>query len=160
MARRRELKSIGHDFVHFLASRSFDIDGYWGVSCLYREAYDQGHSDLQLAPSEPAVRQDGLDRHFLRWLHAHMRARKLEISWLKQSYLSFHFDTDPKPLYHDGSSHKGPAFIIDLVIISDLGREYTSSVGGYCYRKGNTPIPIQRRLVAGRFVWKRGLEPA
>ena len=160
MARRRELKSIGHDFVHFLASRSFDIDGYWGVSSLYREAYDQGHSDFQVVLSESSVRHDGLDHNFLLWSHAQMRSRKLPLSWLKRGYLTFHFDTDPKPNYHNGPSYKGPAFILDLVLISDLGREYKSSVGGYCFRKGNAPFPVQRRQHVSRAAWMEAIKAA
>ena len=42
MGRSRRLKSVVHDFTHFLCSRNFDLMGYWGMGVLAVQILEAG----------------------------------------------------------------------------------------------------------------------
>lgn len=42
MGRSRRLKSVVHDFAHFLCSRNFDLMGYWGMGVLVDQIVSSG----------------------------------------------------------------------------------------------------------------------
>jgi hypothetical protein len=155
MPRRSEFKSIANDFVAFLTSRSFDVDGYWGISSLSLEAHDKGNSDLKITLSEVAIRHDKLDRYFLIWLRDVMGRRRLPTSWLKGGHLSFHFNTEPTAQIHRQPRSWGEPFRVELVLNTDLGCAYSASAGGHCFRFGTTPFPVQRRIEPQRMSWVR-----
>lgn len=149
MARRKEFKGIAHDLLGFCCSRNFDIKGYWGVGVLHQFAFDQDLRDLHLDISPRFTKKsDGLDKlrkAFSRWLLGQMDCHGMPRNWLKQGYLQMSFETVVKPAFHHRFVGYGFPFVCDVVLISDLGGEYTSSAGGYCFRTGDLPASIIER---------------
>lgn len=149
VARRRELKGIAADLLGFCCSRNFDVRGYWGMGILYQLTFNQGLRDLHLDVSPNFTKKDdGLDdyrRAFSQWVLSHMDRHGMQRSWLRQAYFSVSFETEEKRRLHQAFLRCGLPFICDVVLISDLGREYISTEGGYCYRHGNCPTTESRR---------------
>jgi len=149
MGRRRELKGIANDISSFAYSRNFDYKGYWAIPKLYSAALKhKAHNLLMDISPDFENKNDGLD-DFRTILANRVVERMISLNfnqnWLKNACFAIFFESPEIKHLHKGLSFNGKPFIITTKLNSDLGFEYQSLVGGYCFPHGQCTWPVYQR---------------
>ena len=153
MARRKEFKNIAAGLHGSFISRNNDVDGYWGIGKLFAlaEKHDVASVRIDLLSeliTPQSKKFDRLLRTYMSFLHERMSAREMPSTWLKSAVIELEFRLDEWPQEYEPRNYWGDPFYLKVVLVDDMGREY--SVSGYGRCKKHSPLREQRRLFQDR----------
>jgi len=146
MAKRKELKGISAGIAQSFISRNNDIDGYWAMGVIYKEAFINGNKfvlDLFTGKSIPRVKyiKRVADR-YQNYLTSQLEKKGLEIFQVIGATLEIEFNISnmPKQIYYNHNF--GEPFLVRVLITDDLKKNHIFEQYGWC-RKHN-PLTEQR----------------
>jgi len=150
MAKRRELKSVAHNFLDHFVSRNNDINGWWGMGVLYKWCVDHEVNETQI---NLLSRSNGFSSHYHKRFAKILRSYEIPSTYVKAAILNLEFDqkTDDiisvaldkmiecgrtsfgSPTTHTAMlAYLGEAYTCKIIIETDLNHEFTKQIQGRC----------------------------
>ena len=133
MRGRRALKGLAYGFVESFVSRNNDVQGYWGIGKLYREALEQSASSVTIDLINQSVRPIGpavgaIQSHYAGRLDRMALAAGVSLSEAEVIVQFGTFGSHAPPRSHS----YGDAFVCTVSLVGSNGFTCKAARTGFC----------------------------
>lgn len=138
MPRRAQLLEIASGLLGSFVSRNNDVGGYWALGVLYRQAQEQGRTQVEvpiwpLNDSLDDALIESLAEKYRQMFLSLMARQQLPLSWLRSAVFSLEFESsNAHPRYRQSQAAERP-FVCGLSFTNDLSRTHQLAIAGWCW---------------------------
>lgn len=137
MPRRKQLKSIASGIAGGFSSRNNDVDGYWGMGILYKEANASGSSKFELnlltGESIPRFRYSKrVALPYYEFLLKQMKNLGFEEHQVTNAEIEIEFNVSPTKKQIIFKSTWGEPFVCKVSLTDDNNRVWSSEFRDWC----------------------------
>ena len=149
MPRRSELKGIVNDLSESLRSRNHDYRGYWCTGQLYKIAKENNTDIIKFEVERktciPSISKlQEIINIYENKLFKLTSSKKISELWISSYHVEFMFEQEFDKMIHRWIGIGNP-YTLKVTIISDTGRVFSKTVGGYC--RPHDPSKERRRKI-------------
>ncbi|HID4130035.1 TPA: hypothetical protein ACXE8V_000314 [Pluralibacter gergoviae] len=137
MARRIEFQGIVNALNGSFISRNNDFRGYWAIGQLKSLAIDSGLTSIGFSLTGPKTDtnfnlQNYIVRQYTDMLANLLRKQKMPDFWVSEAGIMIDFNANAESAWLHERATVGEPFQCHCQIIDDIGRSYSSVIGGRC----------------------------
>ncbi|OUR65890.1 hypothetical protein A9Q79_02595 [Methylophaga sp. 42_25_T18] len=137
MPRRKQLKGIALNLASSFISRNNDVDGYWALGLLYKEAVMSGTTmftlNLETGESFPQYKfSKRLSIPYFDFLQDQLKKQGFEREQVVCADIELEFNTAPTSRQIMFKSTWGDPFVCKISLKDDLSRVWHVEVRGWC----------------------------
>lgn len=139
MPKRKELKDVAAGIAASFVSRNNDINGYWGMGILYKNADEVKTNNVQLdlcsLKSKPrAINASSAIRQYHDFLVKQLQSRGYEKENVKKAIIELEFQQPPTEQEKLLKNIWGDPFLCKVIITDDLDKEHIFKTRSCCWK--------------------------